>query len=834
MTRQAALPSGRRRLGLAVDVGVAQIAGLGVEAQQLVLRAIRGEQLLQPVGAPRRLVLVVLPVEGGERGALVADGPGAQEREDPRAHRCRELPGIPRHVCLLVRRARRRDRDRGAAGGCERLVFGVLHPLPLVGEARVHPAQHRTEVVLHLEQVVGLRLVGHRLGEHLVDAVEVAEQQALDALQVVIQDVLGKRPELLEHLPGDRLRADVLAHDPGVPLGERVERGVDELLQRLRVLELLEFLHALVVLHPLGLHLGHPPVLDPVELAAEDDLRVLEDCLDEGDDVEAVRRRVAIEQRDRLEEVERQRLVHREVVLQVHVDAQVAAVLVARSQLDDLPRQQRPEQLPRPLPVGRLVGVGFVAVADQPLHGSAAVSAAAQHVEQGAVRHLEARHEPFRRGADQALEGVEVPVDEIVLGRLAPRHLLAVLRRLLAQLDVLDHVFGRLHHHVAPLVEPLAAGAPGDLVEVARAEDRRLPAVELAETGEEDGPDRDVDADAQRVGAADDLQQSALRELLDEHAVLREEACVMQADAVLQPLADIRPVRAAEVEVGHQLRERRLLFPAADLQAGEVLRARRGFGLGEMDDVDGRLGLGHELLERVRERDLRVREVQRNRSVGRPDRDAGPAVQAGQRLLEERGVAQRGRHEQEPRVFQRQQRNLPGRAPIAVGVPVELVEHRVIDRRTRALAQADVRQDFRRAAQDWRVAIHRGVAGGQPDQLRAELSAERHPLLVDERLDRTGVDGARAARDRREQHGRRHQRLAGPGGRVQDDVLSVEQLEDGLLLRGVEGEALVTDVVQEPPEQHVARRVGFVREVVAQQGVHGRCCTSKGAGAETE
>ncbi len=61
----------------------------------------------------------------------------------------------------------------------------------------------------------------------------------------------------------------------------------------------------------------------------------------------------------------------------------------------------------------------------------------------------------------------------------------------------------------------------------------------------------------ERVGAADDLEQPLLRELLDEHAVLRQQARVMQPDALLQPLADVGAVRAGEAEAGDLARRRR-------------------------------------------------------------------------------------------------------------------------------------------------------------------------------------------------------------------------------------------------------------------------------------
>ena len=94
-------------------------------------------------------------------------------------------------------------------------------------------------------------------------------------------------------------------------------------------------------------------------------------------------------------------------------------------------------------------------------------------------------------------------------------------------------MFRRLRHHPAPVVEALAPGTSSDLVKIPRAEQRRFLPVELAQSGEEDGTDRHIDPDAQRIGAADDFQQTLLCQLLDQHAVLRQQARVMQPDAVL-------------------------------------------------------------------------------------------------------------------------------------------------------------------------------------------------------------------------------------------------------------------------------------------------------------
>ncbi len=525
-------------------------------------------------------------------------------------------------------------------------------------------------------------------------------------------------------------------------------------------------------------------------------------------------------QGDGLEQVERQRLVHREVVLQVHVDPQRGAVLRSRPELDDMPVDQRAEELPRALAVRFPGALRLVAVADQLPHRTAPVARPAEDVEQHAVRHLEARDQLLGRRPDQPLERAEIPVDEVVLGRPAPGDLLALAGRLLAQADVLDDVLGRLHDDEAAGVEALAARAPRDLVEVARAQVSGLPPVELAEPREQHGPDRHVDADAERVGPADDLQEAALGELFDQHAVLRQQPGVVQADAVLQPLPDLGSVGARELEVGDDSGERRLLLARADLQAREVLGAAGRVGLREVHHVDRGLAFLGELLEGARERDFGVGKFERHRPVARLHGSRRPAVERGQRLLEERGVAERGGHQQEPRAGKRQQGRLPGHATVAVGVPVKLVHHDVVDRRVRPFPEGDVGQDLGGAAQDGGVTVHRCVAGREPHLVGAELAAERHPLLVDQRLDRAGVNRALPPRERREEHGRGDERLARPCWRVQNDVLLVEEFEDRLLLRGIERQPSVGRVVQEAPEQRVARHVAIVGQKVAEVAGH--------------
>jgi hypothetical protein len=206
------------------------------------------------------------------------------------------------------------------------------------------------------------------------------------------------------------------------------------------------------------------------------------------------------------------------------------------------------------------------------------------------------------------------------------------------------------------------------------------------------------------------------------------------------------------------------------------------------------------------------------RQAGRPHvrlhRHRRTPVQLRQLLLEKLRVAERRGHQEKPGLRQREQRHLPRHAAVAVGIPMELVHDYVVQVGVRALAQRDVRQDLRRAAKDRRVAVHRGVTGGQAHVVRAELPAEGQPLLVHQRLDRAGVDRAPALGDALEMQRRRHQRFARAGRCVEDHVLLLEQPQDRLLLRRVEREPLARGIFEKAPEQHIVAGVLVARDQI--------------------
>ncbi len=169
---------------------------------------------------------------------------------------------------------------------------------------------------------------------------------------------------------------DVLLADPRVLRGELVEGGVDELAVRLRVLDLLELRHPLVVLHPPRLHLGDGEAAGTVELLPEDGVGVLEDRLDHREDVEGVGLAVRRDPRERVEEVQRERVEEREVALQPGGGADVrAAVAVDRAELDEAGAAQGAEPLGGGAAVLRadvVVAVGAADDLDEPAVAAAA------------------------------------------------------------------------------------------------------------------------------------------------------------------------------------------------------------------------------------------------------------------------------------------------------------------------------------------------------------------------------------------------------------------------------------------------------------------------------
>src|SRR5450756_2268324 len=192
------------------------------------------------------------------------------------------------------------------------------------------------------------------------------------------------------------------------------------------------------------------------------------------------------------------------------------------------------------------------------------------------MRQPEPRRQRLRRSRDQLLERLLGPRD-LAFGRALERSRALFPRAfgLLLRLPLLDDVLGRLGDHAPAVVEPAPARAPGDLLELADRKKAHLRPVELRELREEDRPDRDVHADTERVGPADDVQEPLLGELLHEKAVLGKEPGVVNAAPEREESPELLAVGCCEAPPAHDLPDLLSLLAAPDLHPRQRLREPR-------------------------------------------------------------------------------------------------------------------------------------------------------------------------------------------------------------------------------------------------------------------
>src|SRR5699024_4864748 len=190
-----------------------------------------------------------------------------------------------------------------------------------------------------------------------------------------------------------------------------------------------------------------------------------------------------------------------------------------------------------PFTVALLVRLGFVADVDQVLERGPTVAGPVEEVQHHAVADGETRHERFGWGCDQAIESGLAPGDASrrrgLLTDLADLAVLrAAFRGLRLGFGVLDYMVGGQGYDRAHRVVAGTSGPAADLMELPRGEEPDLGAVVLGERGEKNCAYGHVDADTERVGAADDLEQPGLGQPFDEAAIAGKHSGVVHADSV--------------------------------------------------------------------------------------------------------------------------------------------------------------------------------------------------------------------------------------------------------------------------------------------------------------
>ena len=260
-----------------------------------------------------------------------------------------------------------------------------------------------------------------------------------------------------------------------------------------------------------------------------------------------------------------------------------------------------------------------MAALDEVLEGGAAVlGGAREHVEQRVVGDGKAGGERLGRRRAEFVEGGLVPVDEVVLWRLAfdeAALLVRIAGGLGFEFEVLDDMFGRLGNHIANGIEAAAAGAAADLAEVPGAQNPGATAVVFAQPGEHHRADRHVDADAQCVGAANHLEQARPGQLFYQEPVFRQESRVVDADAVAQDLGQFAAVGAAEIGVVKGAGDGGLFLLAAIVGGQQVARGLGACVLGEVDQIDRCPAGLHEFGHLVLQQGGGVGKFQRHRAL---------------------------------------------------------------------------------------------------------------------------------------------------------------------------------------------------------------------------
>ena len=292
---------------------------------------------------------------------------------------------------------------------------------------------------------------------------------------------------------------------------------------------------------------------------------------------------------------------------------------------------------------------GLVVVGEEVAHGGEGVAGAGRDVEDHGVTDRETGGERFGWGGHQPLEGRLPPGDEPVRGLLAD-HLAAQLRigpRLGQGPLGVDDMLRRLHDDRTGDVEPGPSRPAGDLVELpCRKCPDPLPVV-LRQCREHHRADRNVDPDAERVGAADHLEEPGLGETLHQPAVLGQHPGVVDTDAVTDEAREGPAEASREAEPADELGDPVLLGSGAHVDAHERLGPLDRRRLREVDDVDRRLSRGQQVLDGLLQRGQAVGVGQGDGTGPRAHHGRRPAGPSGQVDLEAGDVTQRRRHEDE-------------------------------------------------------------------------------------------------------------------------------------------------------------------------------------------
>ena len=360
----------------------------------------------------------------------------------------------------------------------------------------------------------------------------------------------------------------------------------------------------------------------------------------------------------------------------------------------------------------------------------------------------------FRRSSNQAVEGIFIPHHKTLRGLLAFHFaaLFGVISRFCKKFRVLNLEFRRQRNNHALGVEARTAGAPCNLVEFATAKTTHFMAVKLGELRKHHGVNGHVDANAQRVGAANYRQQPLLGKLFHQQTITRQHSGVMHANTAkqqtLQRFAKLggklaRPQRSFDLLT---------LLLAGYAKARKSLRRSEGGVLREMHYVKGPFVVTQGQFYRAFERHKLVLVFQGNgaRSIGNNIYRCSRFRLQGLRNL--RNVSQRRAHKKELCMGKREQRNLPSPTAVGVAVEMEFVHCHATDIRPFAFAKRLVCQDLSRTTDNRSLWVDLRISRDHTHVFTPQHIHQAEKLFAYERFDGSRVERAFARAQCHEHH----------------------------------------------------------------------------------
>ena len=527
-----------------------------------------------------------------------------------------------------------------------------------------------------------------------------------------------------------------------------IERGFEHVFQWLRIRNLLQLIHTLVIVESVGLHIGHRLVSGLTLLGTQHLLGVFERGLGHGNHVQRIGVGLGVQQFERGQQERGERLVEGEVVRHIKGHVVVLAAVLAVLGFDDFGIEQGLENLVGPLVQMLLLVGGLRGIVDEIVDTGTGVAALRHFVEHHRMRDFQVRDQGFRFGVDELVKRALVPGHKTFRSLLALDllELLRVSPGLGDGLLVFDFVFGSLGDHQSLGIESHTTGSSGNLVEFTGAQAAHLGAVELGQGREHHGVNRHIDADAQCIGAANHRQQTLLGELLDQAAVAWQHAGMMDADTGAQQSLQNLAEGCGELDAFDGFCDGLALFLAGYTGGGERLRGLQCGVLRKVDHVNRGFAVAEGEFHGFFHRVERVFVAQRHRSrrVGDYIHVRG-VVQIGELVGDGVHIAERGAHQQELGLRQREQWHLPRPTALRITVIMEFVYRHKAHVGMGAFAQSLIGEDFGGAADDRRVRVDVAVAGDHADVVAAEHFDQVEEFLRHQRLDRSGVIGAAAS-----------------------------------------------------------------------------------------